>query len=275
MIRQSIKIQLMTIMGKKTYMFVVLLIFGLIFTNFLINVFTFRGTDVVDMYDPMKLLTISHWSSLSSLFTQFYPLLVVLASGFSLFHDKETEMITYWFARVGRRAYYIGNIVASFIAAFLLFTVPFLIEVVLNCISFPLNANGDPSGISSYLGDIGQVTRNYLLFPLYYQNTFLYIVVSIFMLGLVSGILAVFTNAFAFFPLKFKILLFLPVYVLLFCLSNVGKLINLDIYTNYSYYISAYDSSFKSGIAFAWLLILVSLFSLLIYYKKGKGDYFK
>jgi len=65
------------------------------------------------------------------------------------------------------------------------------------------------------------------------------------------------------------------VYVLLFCLSNVRKLINLDIYTNYSYYISAYDSSFKSGIAFAWLLILVSLFSLLIYYKKGKGDYFK
>ena len=83
MIRQSIKIQLMTIMRKKNYLFVVLLIFGMIFTNFLINVFTYRGTDVIDMYDPMKLLTISHWSSLSSFFTQFYPLLVVLASGFS------------------------------------------------------------------------------------------------------------------------------------------------------------------------------------------------
>src|SRR5659263_247664 len=96
MIRQSIKIQLMTIMGKKTYMFIVLLIFGLIFTNFLINVFTFRGTDVVDMYDPMKLLTISHWSSLSSLFTQFYPLLVVLA--LSLIHISEPTrlgMISY------------------------------------------------------------------------------------------------------------------------------------------------------------------------------------
>ena len=65
MIRQSIKIQLMTIMGKKTYMFVVLLIFGLIFTNFLINVFTFRGTDVVDMYDPMKLLLFKNFGSYS------------------------------------------------------------------------------------------------------------------------------------------------------------------------------------------------------------------
>ena len=132
--------------------FVVLLV--IVLSNFIGNVLEFQGMDVTAMYHPMKLLTLSYNKSLYDantiiLFVQLYPILVAFPAGFSYIKECQMREELHLTSRMGKDIYYISKLVAAFLCTIVVFVVPFLLEIVLNCISFPLQAKGDFTGAAN------------------------------------------------------------------------------------------------------------------------------
>lgn len=199
--------------------FLVMLIFVLY--NFINNVWTFQGTDVVAMYQPMKLLALSYNrvnlnSSITLQFVQIYPILVVCPAGFCLAREYQSGENVYLSSRLGNSRYKWSKMLAAFIVTAIVFVVPFFIEMLLNCISFPLNATGDLLNQGCYESEYLESIHSYLMSGLYIKNAYLYTAVGILILGLFSGLLGAFTVAVSsVIQVKYSVFLFLPVFLLL------------------------------------------------------------
>lgn len=254
--------QLKVIWEKRIALIIFFLLFGLMLVNYFTNVFTYSGTDIVDMYHPMKILTLSSHSKYSFYLMQYYPLLVVIPAGFTLFADKQVNQYIFIQSRVGARNYYLGKFIVVFLVTFIVFTVPFLIEILLNVIAFPITATGDPSNLSIYQR-IEEI-RMYLLSDLYIHAPYIYALLLTLIFGIFSGVLAVFTVAISTLRIKFKVLLFLPVYVLIYLVGMLNELIpSLDIETNYFFFLRFYGVFYNpTGSFFAFWTFTISLFVL-------------
>ena len=199
MLCRFIKLQTGEMLRKKTTVALYLALLCLVLYNFLSNVFTYRGTDIVEMIQPMKLLLLSNDNRLSFFLLMCWPLLVVLPAGFGYLSDKQAGEIPLLQARVGWKTYLTGKCIAAFIATFLVFTLPFLIEIGLNCLAFPLQAIGDIWNHSTISEYYVFMVRSYLFHQIYLLSPYLYAVLCTLLFGLMSGILAVFTVAVSTF----------------------------------------------------------------------------
>ncbi len=276
MLFQSIYMQWRIIWERKIATILLFLLFCLVLANYFSNVMTYRGTDIIDMYHPMKLLTLSNYSENSFYLLLYYPLLVVIPAGFALFADKPLNQYIFIQSRVGARNYYVGKLIVVFLVTFAVFTLPFLIEILLNCIAFPMKATGDPSNLGYYNEDYLQITNMYLFSSLYIQSPYLYAVFFTVFFGVFSGVLAMFTVAISSFPIKYKVLLFLPIYLLLHGFAIIKQLVPiLSIETNYFYNLGFYyplRNSTDTLIALISFVVLVfCLSALIISLKMRKG----
>lgn len=133
--------------------------FGLLFVivglNFVGNVLTFQGMDITTMYHPMKLLLLSynriyHNADNTLLLIQLYPLLVACPAGLLYAKEWQIGLNTLVGSRVGALNYNLSKLAAVFCATAIVFTLPFMIEILLNIIAFPTNAIGDLSNLNTY-----------------------------------------------------------------------------------------------------------------------------
>ena len=190
--------------------------------NFISNVLTFQGIDIIQMYQPMKLLLLSYNrvnynADATLLFIQLYPILVVLPAGFALCKEQQSGQEVLMIARLGQLTYNFSKLIAAFCATMIVFTMPFMIELLLNCIAFPLTATGDMTNMDIYEPNYIQAVHRYLMSGLYIQSVYIYTIIGTLFMGIVSGILASFTVAFSsIVRVKYRIILFLPVFVLLY-----------------------------------------------------------
>ena len=190
--------------------------------NFISNVLTFQGIDIIQMYQPMKLLLLSYNrvnynADATLLFIQLYPILVVLPAGFALCKEQQSGQEVLMIARLGQLRYNFSKLIAAFCTTMIIFTMPFMIELLLNCIAFPLTATGDMTNMDIYEPNYIQAVHRYLMSGLYIQSVYIYTIIGTLFMGIVSGILASFTVAFSsIVRVKYRIILFLPVFVLLY-----------------------------------------------------------
>jgi hypothetical protein len=273
MLFHSINMQLKVIWERKVATFILFLLISLMLVNYFNNVFTYRGTDVINMYHPMKLLTLSSYSEYSYYIMQYFPLLVVIPAGFSYFADKHLNQFIFIQSRVGARNYFLGKLIVVFLVTFFVFTVPFLIEILLNILAFPTTAVGDPSNRSTY--ELIDLFNMYLFSSLYKFSPYLYALFFTLVFGFFSSVLAIFTVAVSTFPIKFKVLLFLPVYVLLYLLGMVKQLFPAVTFeTTYFFYLGFYhplrDSTSSLLVFFSFTMILLVLSVLIISIKMKK-----
>ncbi|MDR2043411.1 MAG: hypothetical protein LBQ15_03410 [Clostridium sp.] len=237
--------------------------------NFISNVLTFQGLDIIQMYHPMKLLLLSYNrvnynADATLLLIQLYPLLVVLPAGFALCKEQRSGQEVFMIARLGQFTYKFSKLAAAFLVTMVVFTVPFLMELLLNCIAFPLAATGDLTNMDIYEPSYIQDVRNYLMSGLYIDSPYLYTVVGTLLFGIVSSILACFTVAFSsIVRVKYRVILFLPVFVLLYATMYLPR--GISTMKWYDYLLLFHDEP-KSAlflIAGLSILILFSLFSTL------------
>ncbi|SEN56707.1 hypothetical protein SAMN04488134_101373 [Amphibacillus marinus] len=275
MLKNSIKMQLSVLWERKTATIIFALLMVLVLVNFFSNVLTYQGRDVLDMYHPMKLLTFSTWSEFSYYLRQYYPLLVVIPAGFSLFADHQLNQFIFIQTRIGSKAYYWGKIVTVFLVTFCVFTLPFLIEIGLNMLAFPTHAVGDPSN----LGILDQVylnTISTLFFPIIKQSVYAYAFIFTLFVGVISGILSIFTVSVSAFRIKFKVLLFLPVYLLLHFTAYLKQLVpTINFDTNYFFYLVMHEpvrNVKANSIAIAIFMLITVCTSLLIFLMKMNKD---
>lgn len=207
---------------KREAVCVFYVIFIMVIYNFVDNVLRFQGRDVLSMYHPMKMLLLSYNrtgynASNTLMLIQVYPFLVALAAGFSLAKEYQLGIRTYMVSRIGNNAYQISKYIAVFFTTMIVFTVPFLLEIILNCLSFPMKAVGDMEGVPVYYSEEYAVcVNNYQMKNLYLFSPYLYAVVGTLVFGAISGLIGVFTVAVSsLVRVKYNVFLFIPVYVVL------------------------------------------------------------
>lgn len=206
---------------KKGSICVFYILFFMVIANFIGNVLSFQGRDIVEMYQPMKLLLLSYnrvnWNGTNTLLLiQLYPLLVVCPAGFSLAREEQLGTRVLLVSRLGNFTYQVSKYLAAFLTTMVIFTVPFLLEIILNCLSFPLSATGDLSNLRAYDEAYRTGVSRYFMKSLYLYSPYLYAVAGTLFWGAVSGLLGAFTVAVSsVIRVKYNAFLFMPVFAAL------------------------------------------------------------
>lgn len=206
---------------KKESICVFYILFFMVITNFIGNVLSFQGRDIVEMYQPMKLLLLSYNrvnlnATNTLLLIQLYPILVVCPAGFSLAREEQLGTRVFLVSRLGNFTYQVSKYLAAFLTTMIIFTVPFLLEIILNCLSFPLSATGDLSNLRAYDEAYRTGVSRYFMKSLYLYSPYLYAVAGTLFWGAVSGLLGAFTVAVSsVIRVKYNAFLFMPVFAAL------------------------------------------------------------
>lgn len=269
MFLKATKEQMLFMLKKKStiYVFYILLIMVLI--NFIGNVLAFSGMDVMNMYQPMKILLLSYNRTnyngdATLVLIQLYPLLVVCPAGFSLAKEYQLGQDVYMISRLGHKNYKMSKMLSCFLVTMIVFTVPFLIELILNCLSFPLGASGDMTMWSAYDKNYLESVQNYLMSGVFLYSPYLYAFLGTLLFGVVSGILGIFSAAVsAIVKVRYNIFLFLPVFLFLngtVILSSAfqGNEINFRWYD----YLFMFSERPKSVLLFGGIIAALALFSV-------------
>lgn len=265
---------------KRSTFCVFYILLALVLANYIGNVRNFAGTDLVHMYQPMKLLMLSYNKtyyngSLYLLFIQLYPLIVAIPAGFSFARDEQVGENVYLASRMGYRKYIFSWMVSAFAVTFIIFTVPFMVEIVLNCLSFPLTASGDLSNFGFYTAEYTQSVHQYLLESVYLQSPFIYAIVMTLFFCVFSGCLAVITLACSMiFKVKYTVFLVLPAFLVINGLEylNVGRSKLGLPSVNLMHYIMLFNDEIK----FRWYLpaslFILLVISVILAIRKGRKD---
>ena len=274
-----IKHQTLFMLRQNIALMVFYILLAIVFLNFGSNVLTFQGRDIIDMYHPAKMLVLSYDQvydniDIMLLLIQLYPILIVCPAGFTLLSEKKRKTDCVLITRIGSIQYYLGKTIAAFFVTMIVFTIPFLIEFGLNCVSFPLAASGDFVDLNCYSPDYIKLTSNYMYSTLFHMNSYLYTFVGILFWGITSGIIGMFTVALSgIISFRFKILLFLPVYILLNIPAYMPKITDkLPFVVNWYNYIFLFDDHVKNNVFFISFLIIIFIISIVCSVIKGRGD---
>lgn len=246
------------------------LLLALMLNNFVENVLEHQGTEVVLMYHPMKLLSLSYdktnyKADTMMLLVQLVPLLICIPAALSLAKEQHTGASVLMASRLGSRTYLFSKVTAVFVVTTLVFSLPFLMEIVLNCVSFPLKATGDLANWTIYDDEYIQTTQHFLLYPLYRLSPYLYAVVETIRFGATMGLLAAATLTFsALVRVKFRVLLLLPPFLLLQLSAYLSQSQYFDVY--WANYVTLFHGEARDDlvlfIAVAALLAFVILGTL-------------
>lgn len=264
-----VKTQIKTLVRCRRGVFIFCGLMILVLVNYLTNVFQYRGRDLANMYQPMYLLTLasSNEHAYGFYFMQVFPLLAPAVAGFAYFDARSAGMELFWCARIGRRRYFASLSVAVFLTTFLMFTIPFLIEIVLNCLAFPLQAVGTPFNWSIYNPQYIALVLDYPLHQVYLFSPCLYAMLFTLLFGAAAGILAVFTVAVSTFRIKFKVLLLLPVFLLLYLPGVLLPEIN------YFFYLQLFTWFGGNGALWSALFLAVLAVSIGLLARRCREDY--
>ncbi len=211
------------------------------------------------------------------LFAQFYPFLLVIPASFAYFADKKSRAIVFQQARTDRKSYYISKSISAFLAAFIIYALPLYIELVLNILAFPVSLN---ISLDSDNGNVLELVHSdgiqkYLFSDLWIYNKLLYIIIMIALLGILTGLLAVFAQCISMvFRFRYAVFIFLPVYILLFSIKKVlGGIESLEWSANYFEYILIADPTTGSSVVYVtFMLILAVLDASMIAYMIRKDE---
>ncbi len=267
-----LKMQLNVIFSRKSTIVMYILMCGLVIANFLGNVSTYAGYNYWNMYHPMRLVFLGDYSLLGFSFIQYYPFLVVIPAAFTYFSDKNSKELLFIQTRTDKKNYYIGTMIAIFITTFIVFTVPQLLELGLNSITFPLDALGEQS--NQGLFENVDLIQHYLFYELWILNPYLYTFVMIILFGVVSGCLACFASVFSMLGfLKFRVLIFIPVYVLLYGISMLKELLSLDFETNYYFYLRFFCYADLNEVAYlSSILVILAISGVTVFFKMRRDE---
>ncbi|MCX4372156.1 MAG: hypothetical protein OSJ58_10065 [Dysosmobacter sp.] len=213
--------QIRFMLNRKGSYLTFLALLAIMLFNYVSNTITFAGYDVLSMYHPMKMLSLSynkiyHNADVTLILVQLFPLIVNLPAGLSLSTEQQIGIEPIVIARIGRKKYLYAKLFATFVTTAIVFSTPFLIEILLNCIAFPLSAAGDFQNLNIYQTDLVDSINNYLFPRLYQFSPYIYAICGTVCFGFFAGLLAGFTFSISLvFRVKYRVVLLLPTFLLL------------------------------------------------------------
>lgn len=271
--KESFKMQFREMLSKKTTVLAYLIILLFVCANFLGNVFSNREIQyITQMYDLVKKLTWSSWSVSGQYFMQLFPLLAILPSATAWITEKNSGIHAYIRSRTGERAYWHGKICAAFSVSFLVFVIPFLMELILSVCCFSMKSKGDPSGFD-YLTTVEE-GKKYVFSQLFYGNRILYAFIFILMISGTAGVFAMFNLFVTTLPgFRYKIFAFFPVYIVLFLMTTAETWISPGKSLYYGFALMMFETTeVNYPVLLFSLILLVCMTFLLAERKIRKGE---
>lgn len=267
------KVQLGYLLRKKSTIAVFFILIGFVVAEYIMNLSeAIKIGETTMMNDPFMVSALSDWSKVGYYLFAFYPFLVVFPTATAFVNDRSSRIKLYYEGRSNKRDYYYSKLLAIACTTFIVFTVPFILELVLNIVSFDVqNSRCHPSGLP-YVDSAK--TYTFLLDGLYYEHRVLYVLLMILIFGLASAIFAVFNAAITVFPLfEYKIFTYFPIYLLLYLLRVVEGARKGQVLFNYITMLRWFDGTEKLFPAFLILLFVLGYAAFVIVRKKiGKDD---
>lgn len=257
MLRKLVIYQTRFLLRQREAVAAFLFLIWFIIGNYLGNVRTFRGMDITQMYYPLKLMTLSYNrtnynADMTTLFIMLYPILVTLPAGFSYVKEQQTKEEVYLITRLGKKNYMRSRLWAAFFTTAIIFSAPFLMEVILYAVSFPMNAKNDLFHLGFYEPEYADMVHRYLGSALYIYSPVLYTVVMILFFGVLSGLLGMLPVAVSqAVPVKFRVFLFLPNYLLLNATSYLQSMRGGGVTCNWYDYMLLFQDEPKN----LWYLV--------------------
>lgn len=272
----QLRVQISAISQRKSYQFSFLVVFMLCMYNYLLNLQQFNGFEVTNIPHPTALLSYSATSHVANYLVQLFPFLLVIPAAFTYMTDDKTKSIYLHQIRGGRRNYYASLALAVFIMTFLCFFIPFMLELLLSLIAFPTDSIITDAGEQYYSQAWELRVNNYLYGNILGMSKIAYAVFHAVIYSATAAILALLLTAISTFRIHFKVMLFLPVYLLLFFTNQAGEQLNTPVNSKYYNYIYAYIPSSHEGtrypLAFFIILIVLLLISLSVSYLRSRED---
>lgn len=251
----------------------------LVAANYCWNVLHFSGEEVVDVVFPMKMLLLSYNRTYYNagntlIFIQIFPILAVLPAGFSLSREQVSRQEILVVTRIGRIRYYISRICAAFVTTALVMGIPMFLEFLLNIIAFPLNATGDFSNWGLYEDNYIEMVKRYILPEIYMRHPYFYTLLGLIKYSMFSGLIGAFTASVSgFVRIRYRIFLFLPVYLLLQVTGAISDMSHGIRYSTKWYdYILLFDDESKSFVFGFIFLCLIVVFIIVGSLHGGKKD---
>lgn len=269
----SFKAQFCEMIRKKTTVFTFFLVLIMSLINFYANmVVNYQTRDITQMYDVIKCLMLSDWSISGAYLIEFFPLIVVIPTACAYLTDRDTRMTVYIESRVGKKNYWYSKLLAVFVTTFLVFVIPFVLEIAISLISFGSEPSGDLT--NSNFVFMMENEEEYFLNKLYLNNKVFYAVVTTVIFGIISGIFAMFNFAMVTLPFfKYKVFAFFPMYVLIYVISFIEKVLNKPYTLNYYFILRTFcDANYNYIVYVTFLLILIIVSIILIELKIKKED---
>ncbi|MCM1400059.1 MAG: hypothetical protein NC225_11340 [Clostridium sp.] len=272
MLLKSIRLQLTHILSRKEAIFTWFVLLGFVTWNFISNIMQNQNAVyVTQMYDPVKTLTLSTWSVSGYFMMSFYPLLIVIPTSTVYLNDKKSGELIYLNARYGNKKYMHGKLLGVCIATFLIFTLPFLMEIVLSGICYSTSSVGDPSNFE-YIQSVEDVKR-YFAYGIFTKNRFLYAVICTLSFGVISAVFAGFNYAVTTFEcFKYKIFTFFPIYILFFGIRFSGNAFKCPFTTNYFFILRMFDTNDKNETVYLIFMLMLFVLSFAIIEVNGRRN---
>ncbi|MFP3156468.1 hypothetical protein LQZ18_19025 [Lachnospiraceae bacterium ZAX-1] len=254
--KHAINVQLSIIFHKKSFQATSLLLLLYAMGTSLFYGYSQIGQDVSGMYHPAILSALNSDGDYIWFFCRLYPFLAVIPAGFTLFADDSAKITELIVAKEGRKRYCISKMAAAFLATFFVFTVPFLLEMLLNLVMIPAEATKAMSNWETYSDIYFRQANRYLLHGVFYKNIYLYNICAAVACGGFSGCVSVFVVGVSAFRIKYRAFLLLPFYMVAYFLAILAA--NLNMPLSLDFYITTFDGTAdKSGLFFALSMLLL------------------
>lgn len=274
MLKESFNMQLSYVFRRKSTAIIMFVLLFFVVTNIGMNFLkNYNAVYLSQMYGFEKMLTLSDWSMMGYFLRQFYPMLLVIPTACTYIIDKNTGMNVYIQSKVGRRDYLYGKMLVTFVLTFIMFTLPFMMEIIISSICTGYIPNGDPSGFE-YWQTIAKESE-YILSKILLCSKGGYAVCMTILFGIVSAIFAVFNFSITLIPIfKTKIATYFPIYILLYAIALLPKMIKLKFTVNYNSILAMFETSTNKnyGVYFIFLLVLIVTSIMLVEIKIRKED---
>lgn len=278
MIKEYLKYNLRLMWKRKSFQFVFWGMILLCIVQPVYYVIKYWGSYIYELPSADTLYIANSGSDIWSYIQQLFSFLIVLPFGFSYLDEKKFGVNLYLQSRGERKAYYYSQLIACFIGTAMVILLPFLINIALNGIIFPINGNDyistydayDYNWCSKIMGNGFKdktLFQGHILKSIFIEHPQLYNVIYALIGGISSGVMGMFVYAISILVEKNRIWVLIINYLFFSVFTVLDRVIEnifpIYINVNLTEYLS--DGHFNHGrvypiyIAFLLLEVFISI----------------
>ena len=271
---KNIKTQINIIARQRGVFYCFFLLLGCVIFNYIHNLKRCSSLERYMVPNYLNMSVFSYDNQYGIYILTFMAILLVLPGGLSLAKDRKNRTDILYVNRCGGyKNYYISKIAAVFTVTFVCFTVPFLIEIILNVCAFPNEASEEMRSVYQAYdkrNNVDGTGGTFWMCGIYYLYPGLYAVLRIVLTGLQAGLLSLVPLAVSCFYCKYQAYLLLPVYLMsVFWNNTTFKVFGHKIEHNYASYLTWGNTKLDTSDCIYFLIMvftvaLVSVICMLI-----------